>query len=218
MSIQVSDRKLAAELAEITKCDDIEKLIGIVKGSLEICTRQIIVSAAAIGQIRKLGGYAEIEGIDPDYFHYLSLVSDGSLLPELFVKFITSDDLDKMCRLSLADQQKVLNDEPFKVMVSKKDHRMFLFQDMDGYLQDRVFTKNGRLRSEPEQIALLESKSKEVVETSQGDEPMFHAKASGDIKVIGECTIPKSFVLMLAEKIKEGRRIRIRRKKTATAK
>jgi len=159
-------KKLSADLRRkidrIEKMTNVEEVLAAIAEGLTMTVAGILLAATGMRRLQELG--AEIDGIYPN----LGLVSDiirpiahGQLLGGLVIKYFRPGLLELFRRLTIPDQERLLEDKSLKLMTGKgDDHKLVHPSELDNeQLRQLIDFKKGKFRTEVEQIRYLEKKN-----------------------------------------------------------
>lgn len=138
---------------EIAVCDDSAALLE----SLRDCASDLLKNLSRMAAIlRRLDELGVEVSVNHALLPYVRMIAQGKLTAGCFLT--CSGDpllLDMATRLSGALQEKIANNEPFKMLTADDEHRMVRPLEMGRRELVQVFTTGGRLRTEDEQAARL---------------------------------------------------------------
>lgn len=165
--------------SSISECSDVQALIGELRQCQMRFFSELGRMAAIVKRLDELGVEVAIEN---SMLSYVRLIAHGQLSQSLFATWHCEPRLlDAARQLPLPVQEKVANNDPFKVMELNGDHRLVRPGDMTRNEIRQVFSGK-RLRTEAEQVGWLRHQlEKTAARTSRTDQPevMLDKKRKG---------------------------------------
>lgn len=139
----------------INGSNDIERILEAIHSGLALTVEGMRIAAKGVVRLEKLGQYNRLIeiGLTPKQIVTFRRIGQGELLPEVCLNF-KSSVADKVARLHIDEQKKLVDGHPIKVMLPGGDSLMVDAHRLKPKQAQQVFD-DGFIRDDADQIAYL---------------------------------------------------------------